>query len=331
MRNKKIIFVIGCILFLEVMAKAYCLLAGDPLENKYGWYNPINESITRTVIDRENYQRNITVTYFDHGFKRWGNINSDKKKVLIIGDNFTNMPFVNNGEEYYAYLEKKFKDIEFFVFGAGGFSSLQEYLVLDDFIDKIKPDIILWQFCISDYADNLYDYNVSEMVMSKPVKMPFFENDKIEYRYPSKFSKMREVSELFNLTYSLYIRYRRHYMPYSEFISTMKKNRDNTPSFIKERAVDATINIIDMAKKRAGQIPFYFFSAFPITDDERKICVSTNINCIDGVGEIIAEKEKEGYTVHSLRDGVPDFHWNYIANKFAGEVLVNYFEKNNIL
>ena len=58
----------------------------------------------------------------------------------------------------YAYLEKEFSHINFFVYGGGGYGSLQEYMIWDDYIDEIDPDIVIWQFCINDYWNNSYDY-----------------------------------------------------------------------------------------------------------------------------------------------------------------------------
>jgi alkylation response protein AidB-like acyl-CoA dehydrogenase len=41
------------------------------------------------------------------------------------------------------------------VYGGHGYGTLQEYLVIDKYIDEIKPDLILLQVCSNDFTNNL--------------------------------------------------------------------------------------------------------------------------------------------------------------------------------
>jgi len=144
--------ILYCFIILELVSRIILpdtVFHGQPM-NKYGWILPANTLEIKTVIYSKDYIRNVTINYSNNGFKRWGNVDTNKTKLFILGDSFTEMEYVSNGEEYYAYLEDTFNNLELFVLGIGGYSSLQEFMVLDYFFDIIKPDLILWQFSFFD-------------------------------------------------------------------------------------------------------------------------------------------------------------------------------------
>jgi len=91
---------------------------------------------------------------------------------------------VSNGEEWYAYLEGHFSNVEVFVSVVEGYGSLQEYLVLDDYIDTIKPNLILWQFCSNDYDNNLYELDLAGYPYNNHGLRPYLEQGAIVYRLP---------------------------------------------------------------------------------------------------------------------------------------------------
>src|SRR5262249_39998242 len=137
-----------------------------------------------TVQDQPGQFRTVENTFFKAGFKRWGNLNPPSPKVFILGDSFTEMGLVSNGEEWYGYLEKAFNTVEWFVHGTGGHGSLQEYMVLNDYIDQIKPNLILWQFCPNDYADNFYPWDRKTYPHNNFGIRPYLEHGQIVYKLP---------------------------------------------------------------------------------------------------------------------------------------------------
>ena len=147
---------------------------------KYGWSVPANKKVTSSVQDTKGNFRKVVNRYFDHGFKRWPKYNDGKPRVLIIGDSFTQMVQVSNGEEWYAYLERAFPDIAFYVFGGGGYGTLQEYMVMDDYFDEIRPDAIIWQFCRNDFHNNYYEMAIKKINLQNliyPMKSMVNQND----------------------------------------------------------------------------------------------------------------------------------------------------------
>jgi hypothetical protein len=69
---------------------------------------------------------------------------------------------------YYALLAEKLNNLEVFAYGAGGYSTLQKYLILDEFIDRIRPQILLLQLCSNDFFDN--DYDLEHSRWSNPLR-----------------------------------------------------------------------------------------------------------------------------------------------------------------
>ena len=320
-----------CFATLEIIAR---IMIPEREITKYGWTTPANSTYTVEFDDAPNVTRNITVTYFDFGFKRWGNLSTNKTKVFIVGDSITAMHFVSNEEEWYTYLEKEFPNVEFFVYGSSGYGSLQEYMVLDDFIDVIKPDIILWQFSANDIMNNLYSYEKKNFIYANRAFRPYLEGERIVYKIPLRFGIVRKYSYFLNFLLEKYDAF-----IFDLEMAKIEHNYESTRRYPEEQqeAVSMTIKIMQMAAKRTGDIPIYFFSSSPLTqneaflfpnldEQEMLLCQAANITCIPGVAEWVNEKEKQGIIVK-----VADGHWNLAGNKFAGEFLSAYLKKNYIL
>ena len=114
------------------------------------------------------------------GFRRFGDLQARKPRVLVIGDSFTHSTWVSDDKLYYAVIQDKL-DVEVFAWGAGGYSTLQEYLILDKYIDVIQPDVLLWQFCDNDFIEN--DLNLDEKSLD-PTRLykPYWVNGGLQYR-----------------------------------------------------------------------------------------------------------------------------------------------------
>lgn len=93
--------------------------------SEFGWSIKPNHEIQRSVQDTPANYRNVTNRYFENGFKSWRRSDQKHETLLIIGDSMTQMYWVSNGEEWYSSLENEFTATNFFVFGDGGYGSLQ--------------------------------------------------------------------------------------------------------------------------------------------------------------------------------------------------------------
>ncbi len=320
-----LITAVVCFVVLEAMARIISPGEDKPI-SKYGWNNPINTTEARLIEENVNKTREINVSFFDHGFKRWGDLNAKKKKVLVLGDSFTEA-YVTNGQEYYAYIEENLP-VELFVSGVGGYGSLQELMVLNDFISIINPDIIIWQFCNNDWLDNYYEYitRYGYPYGDANTLRPFLEEGKIVYRNIMPFSNRRKSSRFLSDLMEIYYtsvslraieRYHQGHLVY-------RIGWGN--GWLKDKSLKVTIEMMKMAKKKAGDVPIYMFSVDEISEYEIELCKASNITCMPGIAEHIEELEDSGVSLKSL-----DGHWNVEGNRIAGELLVDYFVKNRIL
>ena len=299
---------------------------------KYGWIVAANTEYRKVVEDTPGELVTITVKHFENGFKRWGNINTEKVKMFIIGDSYTKMDFVSNGEEWYSFLEKEFKDLELFVYGAGGYGSLQEYMVLDDYIDKINPDLIVLQFSDNDFTNNLYDLDLLSYPYNNHSFKPYLEKGKIVYRLPLPLSKLRRHSFIAGKILQIYdtIKLKIALGDLEAYKKQRQSRGENAPKKEKERisqlgnaATQVTNNIMAMISKRAGAVPVYFLSmSRPLSPRIEKLCKKNNFIYIPGIAEYIIPREKN-YCLRIVNDG----HWNKLGNKFIGERLVEYFKE----
>ncbi|MFA6599569.1 MAG: SGNH/GDSL hydrolase family protein [Candidatus Omnitrophota bacterium] len=328
------------ILFVKMFI--ICFAAGDLLlrlmlppvhqQTRYGWSLSENVKVEKRVEDSPGNFRDITVEYYKHGFKRWGDPETGKKKILIIGDSFSQMNFVSNGEEWYSYLERAYDGIELFVFGGGGYGSLQEFMVLDDFFDIIHPDLILWQFCGNDYGNNLYDLDVTGYPYNNHCVRPYLEDEKVVYRLPLPLSTVRNYSFVADRLLNMYDRFRwrdatrnleAYLEAYNEKTRALSVPKKEQLQKLEERSFAVTQDILGNVRKRVGNVPIYMFNACgQLSGKEQRLCDTNQFICIENIAETVTSAEKEGLKVKVVNDG----HWNRLGNELAGKKIADYFK-----
>ena len=299
---------------------------------RYGWSVGADRKVARTVEDTKGNYRQITNQYFAHGFKRWPQDPGDKPRLLIMGDSFTHMTYVSNGEEWYAYLEQAFPHIAFYVFGAGGYGTLQEFMVMDDHFVAIKPDAIIWQFCSNDYTNNHYESDKRGYPFNNHFVRPYWENNAIVYKLPLPYPKLRELS--FSADRLLHIydkkRWRDATKELGAFLRRRKKAQNSLSpqgkkalELARSNAVTTTKHLAQKIRARAGDIPIFFFNPCgKFSEDDRAVCEAGGFRCMDFMVDYMREIEDSGIEIKVINDG----HWNYNGNRYAGEKLVEYFK-----
>jgi len=125
-----------------------------------------------------------------------------RPKVLFIGDSYTQAVEVGNGKTFYHLLEKKLP-IQVYAYGASGFSSLQQLMILEKYVDKIKPDLVVWQFCSNDFIDNYHELEM-EAQYKIGVRRPYVTlNGNKTYITP--IPTLIQWSKYSRLVYAIYI------------------------------------------------------------------------------------------------------------------------------
>jgi hypothetical protein len=152
------------------------------LSQYLGWENKANY---RFIKNLRGYGEIIYSTK-EYGFRSFSDVNTRKKKIFVIGDSFTQACSVSDGWTYYDYLEKNNDNIEIFSYGGGGYGSLQEYMILDKYIDIIRPDLILWQFCPNDFINNDHELESASLKNNNHMIRPYYKEGRIEWLYPKQ-------------------------------------------------------------------------------------------------------------------------------------------------
>jgi hypothetical protein len=267
-----------------------------------------------------------TITYSTdkYGFRVFGSVNTDKIKIFVIGDSYTAGHTVSDGGMYYQVLEKESDAVEVFAYGGGGYGTLQEFMILDQYIDEIRPDIILWQFCSNDIINNLYKLESASFMNNNQMTRPYYEDGRIEWLFPTQYrgwlDKVFQSSYLFRF---LNIRL-------NIFASEKAGSIEDEWSLehpLYRKSMQTTEELIGLVKSRAGNVPVVSFSV-DAEDLFEEISKRASIEFIRGVNAAVSQAKSSGLTV----DGTPyDAHWNDVGQAIAGKVIYRYLVGNGYL
>jgi lysophospholipase L1-like esterase len=117
------------------------------------------------------------------GRKVFGDPKTTKRKILVLGDSYTEGLGIPNKDLYAVRLGDEL-GAEIFSYGAGGYGTLQEYLALDRFVDEVKPDLIVLQVCRNDFINNLPELQEASYYNNNPFIRPYLIDGKIVLRNP---------------------------------------------------------------------------------------------------------------------------------------------------
>ena len=138
------------------------------------------------LSDQSGAAYDVSIQYDDNGFKTFGDTISAKPKILFIGDSYTASVEVSNEKSFFKLIGDSL-GAEVFAIGHAGYGTLQEYLVFDQWLDRIRPDLVVWGVCSNDFIDN---YAPLEIVSGYKVgeRRPYLEADgSIGYHRPMTF------------------------------------------------------------------------------------------------------------------------------------------------
>lgn len=260
-----------------------------------------------------------------YGFRVFGDPHTDKTKILVLGDSFTEARTVSDGFTYYDYLAKNSDRFEIFAYGCGGYGSLQEYMILDKYFDEIQPDIILWQFYSNDLFDNDYELESSNVGFSNHMTRPFYRNGHIEWLYPVRGSTF--ISSMVKHSYLIRLVNKRLNIVWLELGSYQDILSENHP--LVRKAVKTTSDIMGLVRERVGAVPII---AFPVDKQAwvgsafEDICDIYEIHYLPYIPEKIQEAQASGLAVIGS-----DGHWNSAGHALAGKMVLDYIQENNLL
>jgi len=243
-------------------------------DKKLGWKTKANHQFQDSMktLDGEPYSINYKTSKF--GFREFGNIKTDKKKIFFVGDSFTQSAEVSNHHVFYNHLKNSL-DVEIFAFGVGMYGTYQEYLVVDQFIDSIQPDLIVWQFCDNDFIDN-YRPLALKCVYKSNLTRPYLVNGKTKYQISlTLIDQLRRKS---NLVYAISTIFKTEPVTYDGELRIFEEKKNFSEY---NEAIKTTGAILKLARERVpAEIPILGFNATayePQNSHLAEVCKNNNI------------------------------------------------------
>jgi len=260
------------------------------------------------------------------GKQIFGDSKTNKFKLFIVGDSFTHGMGVNEASLYYRFLQRQ--GVELFVYAGKGYGTLQEFLVINRYIDQIKPDLVILQVCANDFINNEWELESKSYINNNQTVRPYWINEHIQYKFPRLFGGARVfLSRYSRLAYRFFKRLER-----TNYSLVKRGLLQSVESEIAEKSmkfsafkksVQVTDLLIAKIKDRVGKTPLIAFTVDnddPFFSQFERLFQKNNIAFVANIPQIISLKEAESGPMR-LKDGS---HWDERAHALAGQILLEY-------
>lgn len=259
------------------------------------------------------------------GFRLFGDPQTSKPKVLVLGDSFTEAVMVSDGETYYHRLAAARPDIEVFAIGGAGYGELQEYMLLDEWVDTIRPDLVLLQIHPNDLINNSHALESRSTTNNNQMTRPYWEHGHIVQRFPEN-PQWGVIYNLVRHSYLLRLLNLNLFVLRSRSAHSVERTlAADDPDVV--RATDVTVELLGMIRRRAN-VPVVAFSVR--SEDyfrfwsRANVCRRAGVRYIPGVGEAVEAAGAAGEQVTGQR---MDSHWNGRGHAIAARVIVDWLER----
>lgn len=301
------------------------------IDNKLGWKAKENYHFKKTGRIRDGLSYKVEGKTDKWGFRSFGNLRQppNKCKVMIVGDSFTHALEVSDNQTYYSFLAKDLP-IEIFAYGAVAYGNIQEFMIIDEYIDLLKPDILILQLCTNDFINNSYELEYRSIINNQRLKRPYLsESGKIYYATPAYMPEVRNWlvihSRLFSFVFHRVDLLQAKIVGYKSIEGTIESRHGDLLEY--KHSVIITKTILQKIRERAKGIDIYAFvvdRTEPFYTDFRNICETVGIIFIDGIADAVKESYKQGEFVFVQDEG----HWSLKGHEVAGEKLQQYFKNH---
>lgn len=272
-----------------------------------------------------------SIEYYDpllgwKGKKIFDDSSENKYKIFVIGDSFTAGCGVKETSLYYGALRKRL-DAALFVYGGGGYGTLQEFLALEKYYDQVQPDLIILQVCHNDFINNSHELESKSYFNNNNMVRPYFRNGKIEYLLPRTWGRQKMLlgsySRVLYRLFALFDRFiallaKKHYFGMHSIENVIRSEGKNLETF--NFSINTTDILVKKIKSKAARTPIVAFAVDnmePYINEFRAIFKENQIIFIDGIPDLIRDKERSGDRLR-LKD---NSHWNSEGHQIAGNFL----------
>lgn len=294
------------------------------LDKELGW--KATEHYQEALVERTKngtlYQ--VRRSQSQYGFRSFGDVASRRLKVLVIGDSFTQGTAVSDDRTYHARLSTLL-DVEVFAYGVGGYGTLQEFLVFDRYLDLVRPDLILWQYCANDFINNDNELERLSRLNNNGWVRPYWRNGTVQLLSPKESSlQIRDwINRHSRFLYFVVTRLDRLRAANTRDTVEVDIEAEGMRHAGFARAVVVTDELMGKVRNRAGSRPIMAFSCAetePYTQAFRNISAHHAIVYWDDVARVVQAAEAHGEDVF----GADGSHWNERGHELAAQALAGH-------
>lgn len=261
------------------------------------------------------------------GFRMFGQTQGPRPRVLFLGDSFTGDPNTSNADAYFAVVGQKLP-VEVFAVGAGGYGTLQQALLIQPWVDVIKPDVLVLQYCTNDLSDNSFELEAhTSHVRNQKNLRPYWVNGAVVHRLPRYHP------------YVLLHRYSRLFRKIDIEVMMLQYRFDDparraqTPAQLQARA-DALVLTGQLMARIAASMPAGTrkLSISCDTSDAQEaanwqaLARTAGFEPLPSVSGRVEQAGQRGEAVRTL----DRTHWNRLGNRLAGEELARLLAERQV-
>lgn len=297
--------------------------AATQSHEKMGWTAKPAFTFNGLVKDGDGQDYTIDFKTDENGFRYFGNPNTERTKLLVIGDSYTHAIEVSNDKTYYGLLQDSLQEVELFAFGARGIGPLQQYIWLEEWYDKIQPDIILWQFCFNDVFNSSYELENNSYFNNNRRLRPYLENGATNYRNPARLGMggLRASSKFLDFILTkleVVIESGDHKNAIASEDRIQQEGANYAPY---KEALNTVDTVLKGIKSKTGdEIPILALQTDltePFISDIRLLFESNGIPVVHSAAKRIDEANEQGLSMWAKDQA----HWNEAGHKIAAEEL----------
>jgi len=293
------------------------------LDRQLGWVSAPGLEIS---YDKKGYGP-VNYSTDAHGFRRAGDTGAEKVRLFAIGDSTTQAIQVSDGKTYFDHLADNDERLEVFAYGVGGYGPLQHRLALERHIDRIDPQIVLWQLCANDLINSDFVLESRSNRSNNHMTRPFLEDGRIVFRHPDGWlGSLAVLSYVFRRLAVL-----RGSIAKRTVGSIENELEPEHPDL--ERALATMKTVISGAIREEPDRVFVALNAFG--NDPREferyvfdeLCEIPELHCVTGIEQRLDEARAAGLVV----DGGFDAHWNERGHAIAGQTILDYLQTRGLI
>ena len=170
------------LVMLEAMSRLYYFsVAGQPFigpvvtaispDPVKGWKATPLYSSRETLKDASGNSYELLMSQQQDGFRLFQDLEGSPR-IFIVGNSFTQAGHASDDKTWYAELARN-TNAQVFAYGVGGYGTLQELMVIEEFLGRINPDAVILQVCSNDVINNSLELERRSLVNNNLTMRPY--------------------------------------------------------------------------------------------------------------------------------------------------------------